>query len=70
MYSTCTVNPEENEKTVEWLCRTFSLTLEDMSTYLPDDLKEAGKNGMIQLLPGIHETDGFFFAKLRKAAKG
>ena len=70
MYSTCTVNPEENEKTVEWLCHTFSLTLEDMSAYLPDDLKEAGKSGMIQLLPGIHETDGFFFAKLRKAAKG
>lgn len=70
MYSTCTISPEENEKTAEWLCRTLSLTLEDMSAYLPDDLKEAGKSGMIQLLPGIHETDGFFFAKLRKAAKG
>lgn len=67
LYSTCTINPEENEKTVEWLCNTFSLTLEDMSAYLPKDLKKSGESGMIQLLPGVHETDGFFFAKLRKA---
>ncbi|MCM1388051.1 MAG: 16S rRNA (cytosine(967)-C(5))-methyltransferase RsmB [Bacillus sp. (in: Bacteria)] len=67
LYSTCTVNPQENAKTVEWLCDTFSLALEDMSAYLPACLKKAGKSGMIQLLPGIHETDGFFFAKLRKA---
>lgn len=70
MYSTCTINPEENEKTAEWLCDTFALTPEDMSVYLPEPLKEDGKKGMVQLLPGIHETDGFFFAKLRKVSKG
>lgn len=66
MYSTCTINPEENEKMVEWLCNTFSLIPEDMSGYLPEVLKDVGEKGMVQLLPGIHETDGFFFARLRK----
>lgn len=67
MYSTCTINPEENEKMVEWLCSLFPLEPESMSAYLPEPLKEAGSHGMVQLLPGIHKTDGFFFAKLRKA---
>lgn len=66
MYSTCTINPAENEETVKWLCDTFPVVLEDMSAYLPEVLQEAGKTGMIQLLPGIHDADGFFFAKLRK----
>ncbi len=66
MYSTCTINPAENEEMVEWFCDTFSFKPESMSEYLPQPLKEAGANGMIQLLPGIHETDGFFFARLRR----
>ncbi|MDE6663598.1 MAG: 16S rRNA (cytosine(967)-C(5))-methyltransferase RsmB [Lachnospiraceae bacterium] len=66
MYSTCTINPAENEEMVEWFCDTFSFEPESMSDYLPQPLKEAGANGMIQLLPGIHETDGFFFARLRR----
>lgn len=66
MYSTCTINPQENEKMAEWLCDTFSFALESMDEILPEELKHAGEKGMIQLLPGIHKTDGFFFAKLRK----
>ncbi|MDE6748722.1 MAG: 16S rRNA (cytosine(967)-C(5))-methyltransferase RsmB [Lachnospiraceae bacterium] len=65
MYSTCTVNPEENEKMAEWICEEFSFEPESMSAYLPEQLKESGDSGMLQLLPGIHETDGFFLAKLR-----
>lgn len=66
MYSTCTINAEENEKEAQWLCDAFPFQLESMSGFLPEPLKEAGKKGMVQLLPGIHGTDGFFFAKLRK----
>lgn len=66
MYSTCTINPVENEEMVEWFCDTFSFEPESMGEYLPQPLKEAGAKGMIQLLPGIHETDGFFFARLRR----
>ena len=66
MYSTCTINPEENEKQVEWICKTFPFTCESMGSSLPETLQKQAETGMVQLLPGVHETDGFFFAKLRQ----
>ncbi len=66
LYSTCTINPDENEKMVDWICDNFLFCKEDLSPFLPEVLKEEGTNGMIQLLPGIHATDGFFLARLRK----
>lgn len=70
LYSTCTVNPQENEAMAEWLCRAFPFVQEGMGTCLPEglpgELREAAGKGMVQLLPGVHETDGFFFARLRR----
>lgn len=66
MYSTCTMNPGENEEMVEWICETFDLERVSMADSLPEPLKKEAAQGMVQLLPGVHETDGFFFAKLRK----
>ena len=66
MYSTCTMNPGENEEMAAWICETFGLEPVDMKDRLPAVLAEEGKQGMLQLLPGVHETDGFFLAKLRK----
>ena len=60
LYSTCTINRGENEENAQWLTRQFPLRLESLSPYLPQALKEEGKEGMLQLLPGVHETDGFF----------
>ena len=69
MYSTCTMNPEENEETVDWLCDTFGLERVSMAGQMPEALAGEADRGMLQLLPGVHETDGFFLAKLRKKAK-
>lgn len=66
MYSTCTINPAENRQMAAWICEQFSFVLEDMSSYMPDELKQEAESGMLQLLPGIHRTDGFFLARLRK----
>lgn len=66
MYSTCTMNPGENEKMVDWICKTFGLERVSMADKMPKMLKQEAERGMIQLLPGVHETDGFFFAKLQK----
>ena len=66
MYSTCTMNPGENEEMAAWICETFGLEPVDMKDRLPAVLAGEGKQGMLQLLPGVHETDGFFLAKLRK----
>ncbi len=66
MYSTCTMNPAENEETVEWLCRTCGLETVSMARELPEAVRETADRGYVQLLPGIHGTDGFFIAKLRR----
>ncbi len=66
IYSTCTVNPAENEENVNWFMQNYPFETETMAPYLPTALVGEEKNGMLQLLPGIHETDGFFIAKLRR----
>lgn len=60
IYSTCTLFPEENEDNVQnFLSRhpDFSLIPWSVGSIYAD-------NGMITLLPHIHNTDGFFIAKL------
>lgn len=69
MYSTCTINPDENENMVEWICKEFDFTPECMCGNLPEALRKEEKAGMLQLLPGIHETDGFFLARLKKGGR-
>ena len=64
LYSTCTLNPGENEEMAAWICETFGFVRASMQNQLPDVLQDEAENGMLQLLPGIHESDGFFMAKL------
>ncbi len=66
MYSTCTINPRENEKAVKNICDKYGFEAEDFSDELPDELKGSIKDNVLQLLPGIHMCDGFFMARLRK----
>lgn len=66
MYSTCTMNPGENEGMAAWIRETFGLEPVSMEDRLPAVLAGEAKQGMLQLLPGVHETDGFFLAKFRK----
>ena len=62
LYSTCTLNPEENERVVErFLEEHKEFSAVDFSI---DSIKS--ESGMVTLLPHIHGTDGFFIAKLRK----
>ena len=70
IYSTCTMNPAENEKMVDFICRTYDMKTESMEPFMPKELQEEAKKGYLQLLPGIHGTDGFFLARLRKAGIG
>lgn len=67
MYSTCTVHRAENEEQVQWMCREFPLVTESLNPYLPERLKcKEAESGMLQLVPGVHECDGFFLARLRR----
>lgn len=66
IYSTCTINPTENEENVRWFLHRFPFELQDVTPFMPACLKGEVKDGMLQLLPGIHDTDGFFIARLKR----
>jgi len=67
VYSTCTVSKKENEINVSnFLENNKNFEIMNIKEYLPESLKEYVIDGMIQLLPGTHETDGFFIAAMRK----
>lgn len=67
IFSTCTINPKENEDNYQWLAVQPGFEPEDITSLLPEYLKiETAKEGYIQLLPGIHPCDGFFIGKLRR----
>ena len=64
LYSTCTLVRAENESVVEaFLKENKAFTLEKLPlpAAFPDNT-----NGMLALVPGEYDTDGFFIAKLRR----
>jgi 16S rRNA (cytosine967-C5)-methyltransferase len=67
LYSTCTVNKKENIDNRNWFLQNYNFEAESLDPYLPVQLKnETTKEGYLQLLQGIHNTDGFFLARFRK----
>ncbi len=64
LYSTCTVLKRENEDVV----RAFLETRQDF-TLEPLPLPEVfpkNETGMLTLIPGEYDTDGFFICRLRR----
>lgn len=63
VYSTCTILPRENQEVVEAFLKRHS-------DFSPEPFTVGGlssdERGMLQLLPHIHHTDGFFLAKLTR----
>lgn len=67
VYSTCTIAKEENEENMMWFMNNHPFKLESLDPYLPEELhSETTALGYLQLLPGVHKTDGFFIAKFRR----
>jgi 16S rRNA (cytosine967-C5)-methyltransferase len=69
VYSTCTMEPEENIANVEWFLSHFpDFHLDPAEQYVPAELC---RDGYIQTFPHIHRTDGAFGARfVRSAAPG
>ncbi len=74
LYSTCTVNPAENEENAAWLTENLPFEAESIWEYLPENLKagmteqakEEAKKGYMTFLQGVYPTDGFFLARLKR----
>lgn len=50
LYSTCTIHKQENEEMCKWICENYP--------FVPEEEK--------QILPGITDADGFYYARLRR----
>ena len=67
MYSTCTINIEENEQQAKEICEKYGFVPAMNEVSVPEKLQmDVQENGWLQLLPGIHACDGFFIARLKK----
>jgi len=70
MYSTCTMNQEENEENMQYLIEKHGFVAEGLEEYLPKALhNEDTKKSYLRLLPGVHGSDGFFISRLVKKGK-
>lgn len=67
IYTTCTLNKEENEKNLEYFLNSdkYKVEMVSIESMLPEGINENGK-GYVTLLPHIHGTDGFFISKMKK----
>jgi len=64
VYSTCTIEPEENFEVIEnFLKENSNFELVNANKYFPN--KYVGENGCVQTYPSIHGFDGAFAAKLK-----
>lgn len=67
IYSTCTIGNEENIENVRWFTENYPYELESLEPYLCKELWcDTTKEGYLQLLPGVHQCDGFFIARLKR----
>ena len=64
VYSTCTLNPKENEE----VCNRFLAEHPEFEAVevLPEIPRYNGKDKYLTLMPHIHSTDGFFVAAFCK----
>lgn len=77
IYSTCTINPAENEDNYSYLCEKDGWRPVDLTGWLPEAVEARSEEmaggstlrvGYLQLLPGLYDSDGFFISLAQKAA--
>lgn len=68
VYSTCTIQPEENLENVKaFLAENTQFKMVGFEELLPKNLiVDSSKEGYIQLYPNINQTDGFFISKITR----
>ena len=69
VYSTCTLLPEENEMVVEsFLSEARDFRLGPIEAAPEPTRPLVGPDGYLRCLPHLHDTDGFFAARLERCA--
>lgn len=70
VYSTCTLNRDENEAICHWLQTQYPDAVEflPLNTLFPDASRALTAEGFLHVFPQIYDCEGFFVARLRKTA--
>lgn len=70
VYSTCTLNREENEEVVQWLLARYPQAVEvlPLGTLFPQATEALTAEGFLHVFPQIFDCEGFFVARLKKTA--
>lgn len=67
VYSTCTVNVRENQDQRTWFLENFPFVPGEFPEMFGERIgEESLRDGYVQLLPGVHDCDGFFIGVFRK----
>lgn len=68
IYSTCTIQPQENLEIVQdFLAKNAGFKLSGFRELMPSALDiSSSEEGYIQLYPNINQTDGFFISKIKR----
>lgn len=70
LYSTCTISEEENEKNAAWILEQLPMEAVPLETEMLLKTGMPEGSSQLQLLPGIHQSDGFFIAKFKRKQDG
>ncbi|CAI0706607.1 Ribosomal RNA small subunit methyltransferase F [Serratia entomophila] len=68
VYSTCTLNAQENQQVVAWLLATYgdAVSVEPLGELFPGARQALTAEGFLHVFPQIYDSEGFFVARLRK----
>ena len=67
LFSTCTIEPEENQRNYQWMLANFPLEPVSLAEVLPVEYQtDTAGQGWVQLLQGQHPCDGFFISAVRR----
>lgn len=67
VYSTCTIDRQENEDNLSWFLEHYPFEAADITGRLAEGLSNPSmKKGYLKILPGLYPCDGFFIAVMRR----
>lgn len=68
IYSTCTLNTQENQQVVAWLLATYgdAVSVEPLGELFSGAHHALTAEGFLHVFPQIYDSEGFFVARLRK----
>jgi 16S rRNA (cytosine1407-C5)-methyltransferase len=68
VYSTCTLNAQENQQIVNGLLATYgdAVSVEPLGELFPGAKQALTAEGFLHVFPQIYDSEGFFVARLRK----